>query len=163
MTDRSSRFGFIEFEDNESAKKAIERHNLRVMEGRRITVQYAAQPKTNDAPRSSAGRSLPHDPRDPSSTLFVGNISYEVSDKDLNGLFRPLKNALEIRVAIDRRSGQPRGFAHVDFSDIESAQAAKELLLNKIVLGRRLRVDFAAASASTRGRIQNAAPGDDSS
>lgn len=60
-------------------------------------------------------------------------------------LFRNIRNVLDVRVAIDRRSGQPRGFAHADFIDIESAVRAKETLENKVVYGRNLRVNFSGA------------------
>lgn len=53
---------------------------------------------------------------------------------------------LDVRVAIDRRSGQPRGFAHADFIDVASAEKAKEFLGNKVVYGRQLRVDFSAST-----------------
>ena len=49
---------------------------------------------------------------------------------------------LDVRVAIDRRSGQPRGFAHADFTDVESAVTAKAALEQKSVYGRQLRVDY---------------------
>lgn len=54
---------------------------------------------------------------------------------------------LDVRVAIDRRSGQPRGFAHADFIDVESAKTAKEVLEKKVVYGRQLRVDYSAGNA----------------
>ena len=49
---------------------------------------------------------------------------------------------LDVRVAIDRRSGQPRGFAHADFTDVDSAVVAKKALEQKSVYGRQLRVDY---------------------
>ena len=78
----------------------------------------------------------------PSKTLFIGNMSFEMTDKDLNDLFREVRNVLDVRVAIDRRTGNPRGFAHADFIDVQSAMKAREQLLNKEVYGRRLRIDF---------------------
>jgi nucleolin len=63
-------------------------------------------------------------------------------------LFRTIKNVLDVRVAIDRRSGQPRGFAHADFIDVESAVKAKEILEEKSVYGRQLRVDYSGQSAT---------------
>ena len=53
---------------------------------------------------------------------------------------------LDVRVAIDRRSGQPRGFAHADFTDVESAVTAKKALEQKAVYGRQLRVDYSGQS-----------------
>lgn len=61
-------------------------------------------------------------------------------------LFREIRDVLDVRVAIDRRSGQPRGFAHADFIDIQSAERAKQHLEKKVVYGRQLRVDFSGSS-----------------
>lgn len=88
------------------------------------------------------------DTNPPSKTLFIGNMSYEMSDKDLNELFREVKNVLDVRVAIDRRTGQPRGFAHADFIDIESAQNAASYLRSKEFYGRPLRIDFSAGTTN---------------
>ena len=69
-------------------------------------------------------------------------MSFEMSDKDLNDLFRDIRNVVDVRVAIDRRTGQPRGFAHADFIDVASAVRAKDVLKDKVIYGRNLRVDF---------------------
>jgi RNA recognition motif-containing protein len=87
----------------------------------------------------------------PSKTLFIGNLAFEMSDADLNKLFREIRNVIDVRVAIDRRTGQPRGFAHADFVDVESAVKGKEALTGKEVYGRELRVDFSAGSREARG------------
>lgn len=74
-------------------------------------------------------------------------MSFEMSDKDLNDLFREVRNVIDVRVAIDRRTGQPRGFAHADFIDVDSAVKAAELLSGKEIYGRKLRVDFSESSS----------------
>ncbi len=73
-----------------------------------------------------------------------------MSDADLNKLFRDIRNVIDVRVAIDRRTGQPRGFAHADFVDTESAIKGKEALVGKEVYGRALRVDFSAGTRENR-------------
>lgn len=78
----------------------------------------------------------------PSRTLFIGNMSYDMTDRDLNNLFSKIENVIDVRVAIDRRSGQPRGFAHAEFTDVESATKAKKLLEGREVCGRLLRLDY---------------------
>lgn len=90
----------------------------------------------------------------PTKTLFVGNMSFQMTDKDLNDLFKNVNNLLDVRVAIDRATGQPRGFAHADFIDEASATAAKELLEEKEVFGRNLKVNYArpATPRETGGR-----------
>lgn len=87
---------------------------------------------------------------EPSKTLFIGNMSFEMSDKDLNDLFREVRNVVDVRIAIDRRTGAPRGFAHADFIDVESATKAREYLQDKEIYGRKLRVDFSMSSSGTK-------------
>ena len=109
-------------------------------EGRRISVQFTAARSGN---RSNAVNT----PKgDPTKTLFIGNMSFEMSDQDLNDLFRTIENVIDVRVAIDRRTGQPRGFAHADFVDVKSAEKAMALLKDKEVMGRRLRIDYSQSS-----------------
>ncbi|KAL8986874.1 MAG: hypothetical protein Q9177_003868 [Variospora cf. flavescens] len=130
----SKGFGYINFTDIATATSAIENYNNQPFEGRRLSVQFAAQ-RTTGATRN-------HTLSPPSRTLFVGNMSYDMSDRELNNLFREIRNVIDVRVAIDRRTGQPRGFAHADFTDVESAKEAMVVLSGKEVCGRPLRVDY---------------------
>lgn len=84
-------------------------------------------------------------------------MSFDMSDRDLNDLFRGVKDVIDVRVAIDRRTGQPRGFAHADFVDVQSAEKAAEYLTGKVVCGRALRIDFSTGS----GRAVLPKPGSD--
>ncbi|KAK5105756.1 hypothetical protein LTR62_002176 [Meristemomyces frigidus] len=160
----SKGFGYVEFSDQESADRAVRELDQKVLEGRRMAVQYHVQ--KDRAPRGmqssrdgmQGGRDAmggarrfgerPSNP--PSKTLFIGNMSYQMSDRDLNDLFREIRNVLDVRVAIDRRSGQPRGFAHADFIDTPSAEKAKEYLEKKVIYGRQLKIDFSAESSGKR-------------
>ena len=120
--------------------------NQEVYEGRRVTVQFAQR----DERQSVGGRGFNRPANPPSKTLFIGNMSFDMTDQDLNNLFKNIKNVIDVRVAIDRRTGQPRGFAHADFIDTESATAAKAQLANQNVYGRTLRVDYSMGSAMKR-------------
>ena len=142
-----SRFGYVEFATDEAASNAIVDMNQRVLDGRRMTVQYHKKREGN-SPRNDRSRSRRDTPNPPSKTLFIGNMSYEMSDRDLNELFRDIRNVLDVRVAIDRRTGQPRGFAHADFMDETSATKAMEVLQEKEIYGRRLRIDYTSQSAN---------------
>ena len=142
----------MEYDNVDSAEAAIRALDQQVLEGRRMTVQYHV-PREARRPFSSM-----RSPHPPSKTLFIGNLSYEMTDKDLNDLFREIRNVLDVRVAIDRRSGQPRGFAHADFVDVPSAQRAMDLLANKEIYGRRLRVDYSVESSGMAARRAPEAP-----
>jgi RNA recognition motif-containing protein len=66
-----------------------------------------------------------------------------MTDRDLNELFRPLRKIVDVRVAIDRRTGQPRGFAHADFLDVDAAKEGRRTLEGMVVHGRELKVNYA--------------------
>lgn len=145
LTSLSYRFGYVDFETIASATKAIEALNQQLFEGRRLAVQYAAYSSRQlDNDRSGFPRGeRPQRPLNPpSETLFIGNMSFEMTDRDLNALFRNVKNVIDVRVAIDRRTGQPRGFAHADFIDVKSAMEAMKVLETKETYGRKLRLDY---------------------
>jgi nucleolin len=139
----------VEYDSIDSAAKAIESLNQQPFQGRRLAVQFHRRRDPINKPRGY-NRDGPREANEPSKTLFIGNMSFEMSDKDLNDLFREVRNVVDVRVAIDRRTGQPRGFAHCDLLDIESAKKAKEILEGKEVYGRRLRVDFSQSHPNKR-------------
>src|SRR6266516_2755368 len=126
------RFGWVEFEKLESAEKAVQEMHQALWEGRRMVVTFK---RAANAARTA---------HQPSNSLFIGNIPFEMSDKDFNDLFEGIKGLSDVRVAIDRRTGQPRGFAHADFIDQESAKAALEYLQQQVRYGRRLKLDYSA-------------------
>lgn len=134
-TNEKIRFGYVEFKDVESATKAIEALNNTLFAGRRMIVNYMTNTTHTRAQNA------------PTKTLFIGNLAFEMTDADLNKLFRDIKNVIDVRVAIDRRTGQPRGFAHADFTDVASAEEAMKVLQGKAVYDRSLRVDYSAGSS----------------
>lgn len=133
----------MNFKDTESRDRAIRELHDEVFGGRRIIVQPGQN--SPQKRRNEAGR--PRHP--PSNTLFVANLSFEMSDAELNNIFSELRGVTGVRVAIDKRTGQPRGFAHAEFVDVESAVNAKEQLGGKVLYGRDLYLDFAPPRADT--------------
>ena len=142
------RFGYVDFDTTEGADNAIQMFNMQNFEGRRMTVQHTI-PRRQSRPQR--GNQTFREPHAPTKTLFIGNMAFDMSDRDLNNLFREIKNVVDVRVAIDRRTGQPRGFAHADFTDVASAEKAMAELADKEVCGRFLRVDYSASSTVRQG------------
>ncbi|KAI0539262.1 RNA-binding domain-containing protein [Xylaria digitata] len=131
-------FGFITFVDKESADRAVSEAHNSFWHGRRIMVDHRKE-------GPSGGNRRRDGPSEPTNSLYIGNIPYEASDADLNQLFRSLENVKDVRVAVDRNTGWPRGFAHADFVDVESAKKAYEFLSQHNLGGRQLRVDYSEA------------------
>ena len=77
----SKGFGYIEFQDQNAADRAVRELDQKVFQGRRMAVQYHVRREPRSRTQGGAGRT----PTTPSKTLFIGNMSYQMSDRDLNG------------------------------------------------------------------------------
>ena len=116
VTDRDSGrpkgFGYVDFETAEHAQKALELKGQEV-DGRAINVDLAQQraEKTFDSPRDRAAR-FGDKISEPSSTLFVGNMSFNSSQDELYELFGQAGQVLSVRVPTDKETGQVKGYKH---------------------------------------------------
>jgi cold-inducible RNA-binding protein len=78
--------------------------------------------------------------------LFVGNLSYNVNEQELKETFT--SEGIEVRsvrVALDRETGRPRGFAFVETLNDEGAKQSIEKLAGRMLQGRPLIVEEAQA------------------
>jgi RNA recognition motif-containing protein len=73
-------------------------------------------------------------------TVYVGNMSHEITEETLSELFATYGEVLEIRVVTDQYTGRPRGFAFVDMATEEAAAAAIVGLNEQAVDGGQLKV-----------------------
>jgi len=75
--------------------------------------------------------------------LFVGNLSFNTTENDLQDMFAAHGTVLEANLMMDRDSGRPRGFGFVTMSTPEEAEAAINALNGKSIDGRALTVNVA--------------------
>lgn len=75
--------------------------------------------------------------------LFVGNLSFNTTENDLQDMFAAHGTVIEANLMMDRTSGRPRGFAFVTMGTPEEAQTAMEALNGKSIDGRALTVNIA--------------------
>src|SRR5216117_3893909 len=78
-----------------------------------------------------------------SNKLFVGNLSFNTTENDLQDAFAAHGTVVEANLMMDRATGRPRGFGFVTMSTEEEAQKAIEALNNATVDGRNLTVNIA--------------------
>ncbi len=78
-----------------------------------------------------------------STKLFVGNLSYNVTENDLQDLFAQYGTVTEVNLMLDRMSGRSRGFAFVTMESKEAADTATQALNGKNWEGRNLTVNEA--------------------
>ncbi len=78
-----------------------------------------------------------------SAKLFVGNLSFNITENDLQDAFAAHGTVLEANLMMDRATGRPRGFGFVTMSTPEEAQKAIDALHGKELAGRTLTVNIA--------------------
>jgi len=78
--------------------------------------------------------------------LFIGNLSYNVNEQELREAFTGEGIELRsVRVALDRDTGRPRGFAFVETATDEGAKASIEKLSGRMLQGRAIIIEEAQA------------------
>jgi RNA recognition motif-containing protein len=78
-----------------------------------------------------------------STKLFVGNLSYNTTENDLQDAFAAHGTVVEANLMMDRMTGKPRGFGFVTMSTPEEAQKAIQALNGAELDGRALTVNIA--------------------
>jgi RNA recognition motif-containing protein len=80
--------------------------------------------------------------------LYVGNLSYNVSEQELRTVFGEIGTVTDAKVVMDRDTGRPRGFAFVEMETAEAARSAIESLDGRDLAGRTMNVKEAQERAS---------------
>lgn len=112
-----------------------------IFQGRRTVVNYA---NTNYAADTNTAKS---------TTLYMGNIPYELTDVDLQDIFADIQGITDVRIPVDRATGLPRGFGHVDFVTESAAADAKEILSRKAPYGRKMLINYAKRRMMTPNEV----------
>ncbi|HEV2453764.1 MAG TPA: RNA-binding protein [Verrucomicrobiae bacterium] len=75
--------------------------------------------------------------------LFVGNLSYQTGENDLQDYFAQAGAVTSVNLMLDKMTGKSRGFAFVEYASAEEAQKAIDQFHNKEFQGRPITVNVA--------------------
>jgi RNA recognition motif-containing protein len=78
-----------------------------------------------------------------SNKLFVGNLSFQTTENDLQDAFAQHGAVLEVAIMVDRMTSRPRGFGFVTMASAEDAQKAIDGMNGRDLDGRALTVNVA--------------------
>jgi RNA recognition motif-containing protein len=84
--------------------------------------------------------------------LYVGNLTYSVTDSMLQQMFEPFGNVESAQVIMDRDTGRSKGFGFVEMGSDAEAQAAIAAMHGKEIEGRSLTVNEARPREAGGGR-----------
>ncbi len=83
--------------------------------------------------------------------IYVGKLSYEVTEEDLRLAFESFGQVDSVNIIKDRSSGQSKGFGFVEMPSAEEARSAINGLNGKELKGRTLNVNEARPRTESRG------------
>ncbi|KAI5212478.1 RNA-binding domain-containing protein [Aureobasidium subglaciale] len=154
---RSKGFSYVEFTDVDAATEALNAKHGTDLDGRTLKCDFST-PRDNsnrsyDKNQVGARANTFGDKQQgaPSTTLFVGNVSFNTTTDSLTGYFSEFGSINSIRLPTDRETGAPKGFGYVEFGSVDEAKAALEGLNGADVDGRNIRLDFAAPRDPSSG------------
>ena len=78
-----------------------------------------------------------------SNKLYVGNLSFQMEESDLESAFASHGTVKSARIITDRDTGRSRGFGFVEMDNAEEAQKCVESMDGQEVSGRQIRVSIA--------------------
>src|ERR1044071_114474 len=78
-----------------------------------------------------------------SNKLFVGNLSFDITENDLQDAFAAFGSVTEANLMMDRTTNRPRGFGFVTMSTAEEAQKAIAAMNGREMDGRAITVNVA--------------------
>lgn len=153
-TGRSRGFGFIDFDDENSLKMALNSLNGVSIEGRMLKVDI-----TEGVDSPSKGRRAPTTSKDFSA--FIGNLDFSISEDDLEGIVKNrLGEDVLVKARLVRVDGRSRGYGHIDFGSSVDVDAAILSLNGMDLLGRVINVEPAqqvkTSPNENRGRDRSA-------
>ena len=82
--------------------------------------------------------------------LYVGNLSYEVTEAQLRELFSQAGQIKEIAMIVDRDTRRPKGFGFVEMATQAEAEKAMRMFNEYELSGRRLMVNLARPKTERR-------------
>ena len=83
--------------------------------------------------------------------IYVVNLSYEVTEEDLEIAFQGFGQIESVKIIKDNYSGRSKGFGFVEMSNNADAQSAIKELNDKELKGRKLKVNTARPRPESRG------------
>lgn len=139
------------------AKSNIRNARSESTDDRSDTPRPATQPKRERAPRErtrGGDRSTVESPR-----VYVGNLSYDVTEQDLQELFKGVGPVRSVEIVYNRSTHRSKGYGFVEMLHMDEAINAVEVLNDQPFMGRNLTVSGAKSKGQDeREEVEDRAP-----
>ncbi|XP_035038846.1 polyadenylate-binding protein 1 isoform X1 [Hippoglossus stenolepis] len=127
----SKGYGFVHFETQEAAERAIEKMNGMLLNDRKVFVGRFKSRKEREAELGARAKEF--------TNVYIKNFGDDMDEESLRELFNKYGNSMSIRVMTDD-SGKSRGFGFVSFERHEDAQKAVDEMNGREMNGKLIYV-----------------------
>uniref|UniRef100_A0A3Q3GGH8 Poly(A) binding protein, cytoplasmic 1-like n=1 Tax=Kryptolebias marmoratus TaxID=37003 RepID=A0A3Q3GGH8_KRYMA len=141
----SKGYGFVHFETQEAANRAIETMNGMLLNDRKVFVGHFKSRKEREVEFGSKAVKF--------TNVYIKNFGEDLSDEKLKELFSAFGRTLSVRVMKDEK-GRSRGFGFVNFAHHEDAQKAVDEMNGKEVNGKMIYVGRAQKRLERQGELK---------
>ncbi|XP_076133664.1 polyadenylate-binding protein 1-like [Alosa pseudoharengus] len=141
----SKGYGFVHFETQEAANRAIETMNGMLLNDRKVFVGHFKSRKEREAECGAKAMVF--------TNVYIKNFGETYDDKQLENIFSEFGKTLSVRVMRDER-GNSRGFGFVNYENHEDAQKAVDAMNGKELNGRILYVGRAQKRVERQGELK---------
>ena len=138
-TGKSRGFGYVHFATADAVENALAMNGTEI-DGRAVNIDRSTQVDRSQA-REKRAKAFGDSTSPPSSTLFVGNLSFSVTEDAVWAFFNDY-GVKSVRLPTDRETGRPKGFGYVEFEDVDGAKKAFEASNGAEIEGRAIRLDY---------------------
>ena len=90
-----------------------------------------------------------------SNRLYLGNLSYDASENDIEELFKGIGNVRRVEIVYNRQTHRSKGYGFIDMMNKDEAKRAVEVLHDQFFMGRRLVVNGAKSQGPADGEDEN--------
>lgn len=163
-THRSKGFGFIEMQNVEEAKRAVETLHDKPFMGRNLVVNGAnnkpkedtptreRQPRENNTrenntrennprerkPAQQRDRQQPDRQSKNAARLYLGNLSFDADESSIEDFFKGIGNVRKVELVYNKQTHRSKGFGFIEMQKTADAQRAIEVLHDQPFMGRKI-------------------------
>ena len=134
---KSCGYGFIEFNTKEAAEKALRSLNMKILDGHKLELTISREKVVIKESNKKDRLDL-----EPTNKIIIRNVDFAAAKKELRELVAAFGEVRAVRMP-SKVTGEHRGYAFVEFSNVEEAKNAYDALSHTHLYGRKLVIEYA--------------------
>lgn len=143
-------FGFKKKEKEAPKREKNQRNNA----PQKVRVAKTNNNGGNPASGNKGRRRATSTPPTRNARLYVGNLSYEANESELEDLFNGFGNVKSVEIIYNPRTHKSKGYAFVEMRYLDDARKAAEVLHGQPFMGRELMVSAASERPDTQEKAE---------